>query len=965
MSRGETIFNKVYTKEQKDRWFEYVFANNSTDIIHPHAREFILNAETHTVCFVPEKNSALFSDSWDGSLYTEAEFNVLKRAAKVFEQAYIRFLDLQKAEAQAREAQVEAILEKIRSRSLAMHHSSELKSVIAIIFEKLNELNVLLGTVAIWLFDKGTMDSIFWVGNNWQQPAMVHLPYDEQMMREDTNYKDSWQAWLSGESYINKEYNTEQKDKYFRYVFAHNDLVAIPPAARDIMMKAQKYTACLLVEKNSALYFDSWQEATYDEGRIRVFQGVAKVFEQAYIRFLDLQRAEAHAREAQIEAALEKVRSASLAMHRSEELKDVIIVVFEKLKDLGLVFQNAGIQLFTEGSKDIIQWVASTNLLSAPARVNLPYIEKDFEESEIIRDIWMAKEKGKSVYNKHYSFSEKNKFFEYAARFNNLEQLPKKAREAQMQAPDYTQTLVAEKHSAMWVDSYVGQMISSEGFEVLGRTAKVFEQAYTRFLDLQRAEAHAREAQIEAAMERLRARAMAMQASGELAAVIRIMYTELKKLDASLNRCFIMIFDEQTGGVTWWMAGDDEASTEQAYRIPYSGHPPQLAYLNGWKERQEKWQYAIEGEEKKEWDAFLFSKTELSNLPGIVIQNMKSFEKIYLSASFNSFGCLTTGSVQPLSGGSFDILVRFSRVFDLSYTRFCDLKQAEAQALRAEKDLIEIKVARMKAEDALAALKATQAQLIQAEKMASLGELTAGIAHEIQNPLNFVTNFSEANKELLVEMEEEMGKGNYEEAKVIVSDIKANEEKISHHGRRADNIVKGMLQHSRQSAGEKVATDINALVDEHLELTYHSAKAKDKAFRAALHTDYDPGIGKVSIVPQDMGRVLINLFTNAFYAIHEKKQRLNGTYEPVVTVRTIRKNNCIEIKIADNGTGIPQKALDKIFQPFFTTKPTGEGTGLGLSLSYDIVTKGHGGTLSVQSIEGDGSEFMIELPHVQ
>jgi hypothetical protein len=223
-----------------------------------------------------------------------------------------------------------------------------------------------------------------------------------------------------------------------------------------------------------------------------------------------------------------------------------------------------------------------------------------------------------------------------------------------------------------------------EAHDIFKRLGKVFEQTYTRFLDLQRAEAHAREAQIEAAMERLRARAMTMQASGELATVVKAMYIELKKLDESLNRCFIMIFDEQTEGVTWWMAGDDEALTEQAYRIPYSNHQPQLAYLKGWKERQEKWLYIMEGNEKKEWDAFLFNETELSSLPADAIQLMRSFKKIYLSASFNSFGCLTTGSVEPLSSQSFDILVRFSKVFDLSYTRFNDLKQAEAQAREAK-----------------------------------------------------------------------------------------------------------------------------------------------------------------------------------------------------------------------------------------------------------------------------------------
>jgi signal transduction histidine kinase len=423
-----------------------------------------------------------------------------------------------------------------------------------------------------------------------------------------------------------------------------------------------------------------------------------------------------------------------------------------------------------------------------------------------------------------------------------------------------------------------------------------------------------------------------------------------------------MIFDEQTGGVTWWMAGDDEASTEQAYRIPYSEHPPQVAYLKGWQERQEKWQYTIEGEEKKAWDTFLFSETELANLPGIVIQNMKSFEKIYLSASFNSFGCLTTGSVEPLSGESFDILVRFSKVFDLSYTRFSDLKQAEAQAVRAEQDLIEIKAARKKAEDALAALKATQAQLIQAEKMASLGELTAGIAHEIQNPLNFVNNFSAVNKELLAEMKQQLEDGNYAEVKDIAEDLLSNEEKVVHHGKRAESIVKGMLQHARASSGEKHLTAINQLADEYLSLAYHGIRAKDKAFHAHIATDFDEAAGQVLVAPQEIGRVLLNLFNNAFYAVQQKKATLDGLYEPLVTVSTKRDNDSVMITVKDNGTGMSRQTANKVFQPFFTTKPTGEGTGLGLSLSYDIITKGHGGELKVESIEGEGTTFIVQLP---
>jgi signal transduction histidine kinase len=262
-----------------------------------------------------------------------------------------------------------------------------------------------------------------------------------------------------------------------------------------------------------------------------------------------------------------------------------------------------------------------------------------------------------------------------------------------------------------------------------------------------------------------------------------------------------------------------------------------------------------------------------------------------------------------------------------------------------------------------------QAQLIQAEKMASLGELTAGIAHEIQNPLNFMNNFSEVNTELIDEMQAALRSGNVEEAIAISNDIKGNEEKINHHGKRADGIVKGMLQHSRTSTGQKELTDINKLADEYLRLSYHGMRAKEKSFNAEFKTDFDESIGKIDIIPQDIGRVLLNLFNNAFYAANQKQKaedsRLDperSQYVPTVKVVTKKLNNKIEIKVVDNGSGIPQKVVDKIFQPFFTTKPTGEGTGLGLSLSYDIITKEHNGIIKAESEEGKGTVFVIQLP---
>ena len=264
-------------------------------------------------------------------------------------------------------------------------------------------------------------------------------------------------------------------------------------------------------------------------------------------------------------------------------------------------------------------------------------------------------------------------------------------------------------------------------------------------------------------------------------------------------------------------------------------------------------------------------------------------------------------------------------------------------------------------ESTLQELKSAQAQLIQSEKMASLGELTAGIAHEIQNPLNFINNFSDINTELSDELKESADKGNISELKIIAKDIRENSKKISHHGKRADAIVKGMLQHSRTNAGQKEPTNINALAEEYLKLSFHGLRAKDNVFNATMKTDFDPNIGTIHIIPQDIGRVLLNLYNNAFYAVIEKKKQQSEGYQPTVSVRTERVGDQVEIRVKDNGNGISQKVVDKIFQPFFTTKPAGQGTGLGLSLSYDII-KAHGGEIKVVSKEGDGAEFVVLIP---
>ncbi|MEO8771951.1 MAG: two-component regulator propeller domain-containing protein [Ferruginibacter sp.] len=379
-----------------------------------------------------------------------------------------------------------------------------------------------------------------------------------------------------------------------------------------------------------------------------------------------------------------------------------------------------------------------------------------------------------------------------------------------------------------------------------------------------------------------------------------------------------------------------------------------------------KYAYQLEGNDKDWIEAGTQRSVTYSNLsPGTYTFKVKACNS---DAVWNENGASFAFTIQPPWWKTWWAYLLYAAIFIAGISSFIAYRSA---ALKKENKVLEEKVAlrTTQLQSSITELKSTQTQLIQSEKMASLGELTAGIAHEIQNPLNFVNNFSEVNTELIVEMVDEVKKGNTEEALSIANDIKENEQKINHHGKRADAIVKGMLQHSRSSNGIKEPTDINALCDEYLRLSYHGLRAKDKSFNATLKTDFDDSIGKINIISQDIGRVILNLLTNAFYAVNEKNKLNVENYEPTVTIKTSqtpplggRGVEEVHITVTDNGNGIAQKVLEKIFQPFFTTKPTGQGTGLGLSLSYDIITKGHGGELRVNTQEGGGTTFIVILP---
>jgi signal transduction histidine kinase len=452
---------------------------------------------------------------------------------------------------------------------------------------------------------------------------------------------------------------------------------------------------------------------------------------------------------------------------------------------------------------------------------------------------------------------------------------------------------------------------------------------------------------------------MSMHRSEDLHAAVAIVFEELEKLDIGVLRCGISVLNkEKRCGKVWLTSTDQGKAVQVTGDESFDIHPLLHGAFEAWL-KQEDFYYVLEGEDLVNYYKAVNNAKFMLPESQLLISETKVKQYCFV-AVYNSGG-LFTFQETAFTEEAKKIMRRFANVFDLTYKRFLDLQNAEAHSIQAQEDLVKLQTEKKRAEDALTELRSTQKQLIQSEKMASLGELTAGIAHEIQNPLNFVNNFSEVSVELIREMVDEVEKGNAGEAKAIADDLVQNLEKINHHGKRADAIVKGMLQHSRSSSAVKEPTDINALADEYLRLSYHGLRAKDKSFNATLKTDFDETIGTINIIPQDIGRAILNLITNAFYVVDEKKKSGIENYEPTVSVSTKKENGRVEISVTDNGNGIPSKVLDKIFQPFFTTKPTGQGTGLGLSLSYDII-KAHGGELKVETKEKEGTTFTVQLP---
>ncbi|SFR76324.1 ATP-binding protein [Maribacter stanieri] len=679
---------------------------------------------------------------------------------------------------------------------------------------------------------------------------------------------------------------------------------------------------------------------------LQILVKFAKAFDLAHYRFLELQKSARQAREVQIELALEKVRSRTMAMQHSDELQEASFLLDEQVRALNIKTWGCAFNIY--GENDSTEWFGNEAGILQTYKV---------PRAGIFNEYYKKGQRGESLVIKEFTGDECVAHYEYMSSLPIIGNVLKKLKETNNGFPTYQiDHVVYFKYGYLL---FITREHVPDAHDIFKRFAKVFEQTYTRFLDLQKAEAQIREAQIENALERVRSRTMAMQRSDELPEAANDLFLQVQALGIPAWSAGYCIWSENKEKATAFMSS--EGVIQKPFILPNIG----VGY-NFLKPSHNGETFHVEelgGELIKEHYEFMRTLPVFGEVLDGVLKaghSLPTFQIFHICYFKHGYVMFITYERVPKFH---DIFKRFATVFEQTYTRFLDLqiKENQATALLSEKKRLEI---------TLSNLQTTQSQLIQAEKMASLGELTAGIAHEIQNPLNFVNNFSEVNNELIDEMNEELDKGDLEEAKAISLDIKQNLEKIYHHGKRADNIVKGMLQHSRSSSGTKEPTDINALADEYLRLAYHGLRAKDKSFNAELITDFDESIGKVNIVPQDMGRVILNLITNAFYAVNEKSKSDIEGYKPTVKITSKRTpliggvgggSQSVQISISDNGNGIPKEIVEKIFQPFFTTKPTGQGTGLGLSMSYDIVTKGHGGELQVESKEGEGTTFIINL----
>ncbi|HSV10740.1 MAG TPA: hypothetical protein VLI68_08225, partial [Hanamia sp.] len=685
-------FFNAYIKGWKERTMKWTFELEGTDKIRV---DDFLFTETElsvlpdfVIAGMKEPDRVFFSASFNnfGCLrltslepLPEEHFDILLRFAKVFDLTYTRFNDLKKAEAQARESQIELALERVRAKTMAMQKPSEFVDVINIIGEQFIHLGFDFNWVNFSATGHDTSNAIdiwdFFVIGEYRGAKRITIPiFDHPVFTKAAESVSDY--YKTGQEFSVVVLNKKDKDTFLDHLFTTTAFKDFPDEFKIAQYNGEGYLTSNVVLKDSWLSIGKYDTKPFTDEQNAILKRFANAFGQAYTRFLDLQKAEAQAREAQIELGLERVRARAMAMHSSVELKEVVKTLFEELTHLDVNVQACLIATFDAATFDQRSWMIHLKT-NEPYALLIPHNEQPFYH-EMLK-AWKER-------NVNWAYilegETKIKWEDFLFADTDFRLLPQAVKK-EMQKREKV-FFAASYYTYGAIQASSPAPFSKQSIDILQRFSKVFDSCYTRFLDLQKAEAQAREAQIELGLERVRARAMAMQKSDELKELIGTVFTELTKLDLVLTRCVIMIYDTNNLGITWWMANSEDPSNPAGLFVKYHQLPPHLAYIRAWKERDLKWQYILEGKIKKEWDNFLFSETELSLLPDFVIAGMKAPDKVYLNASFNSFGNLTLASLEPLSNEHFDILLRFAKVFDLTYTRFNDLQKAEAQAREAQ-----------------------------------------------------------------------------------------------------------------------------------------------------------------------------------------------------------------------------------------------------------------------------------------
>jgi signal transduction histidine kinase len=944
VQKGTDFYSETYSKVDKDEYFKLIFKFSDFKSIPIERQNFAYSSPGMTRVQVLSKNSILIFQRFDLKEFSKEEEGIFKRFGKVFEQAYTRFLDLQKAEAQAREAKIETALERVRSRSMAMHNSNELRDVVNTLHNELRSLNVNFHVAIIQLLMGDPKDLYLWAGtSDGLYDDLVYWPYVDIRVRNEI-----YQAQLS-KTPIEIVLTQSETKEFFEEYF---NVKGTPQGRKAATASVELIDFMGFYQANTGIFLMRYSEGSYSEDEKIITERFSKVFEQTYTRFLDLQKAEVQAREAEIQLALERVRAITMAMQKQDDLLGVLDLLVEQLTKLGVQLDEAN---FSDGVPvgDWNLWALTpfgdgatlTDYVHFP-KINHPYflsVEEYLENYKIY---------GTDLSKAAFTKEQKDSFLDYCfSQTKYRDTLSLEVMQYLYDKPGYAWSSILLKETWVTIGRYDGIPFSDEEDALLRRFANSFGQAYTRFLDLQKAEAQAREAIKQASLDRVRGEIASMRDAKDLERITPLVWKELQSLGVPFFRCGVMLVNEEQEVIDFYLS-NPQGEALAALRLDFDSSELTQKGVSNW--RNEK--TYIEHWNQEQFLTFMRSLMDQGQISNAATYQGGEKPPTALTLQFVPFaqGMLYVGSEIDLNAEELDLVKALGKSLSVAYARY--------------EDFVKLEQAKAEVESAMSELKATQSQLIQQEKLASLGQLTAGIAHEIKNPLNFVNNFSDLSRELIEEVFEELKNLESSETKqeiiAILQDVQSNLTKVHEHGSRADSIVTSMLQHSRASGSKREPKPFNPLVKEFVNLSFHGMRAGKAPINVDIDLQLDDQIGDVTLISEDFSRVILNLCNNAFDAMRDKLKLEVGSgkseaYLPKLTVTTALQKDQVILSISDNGGGIPEEIRDKILQPFFTTKKGTDGTGLGLSITHDIV-KAHGGELDIQSQPGN-TIFKIHL----